>query len=89
VRRFAIVMERELVTNDHKGDWHGCSVPWLLSEMTNHKRALQRQAVKLMAATAPEDGDCPERDDLRARILDDAADVANFAMMIADVCEAL
>ena len=93
VKRFAEVMERELAANDDKGGWSGCSLSWLLSEMTNHKRELQTNAFQLQAnetdTVMGSHGNPAADQALLKRILDDAADVANFAMMIADVCGAL
>ncbi|MHC4501833.1 MAG: hypothetical protein ACYTFI_00895 [Planctomycetota bacterium] len=93
VDSFAAEMERELQANDHKGGWKDCS-PWpLFAEMTNHKRALQRSVGDLLAMETDvamgSHGDLPKQQQLIDRIRDDAADVANFAMMIADVCGAL
>lgn len=79
VRVFAEEMERQLALNDHKGGWKACFLEWLGSEMSTHCSRLIAQAQAKSARTAVG----------KAVILDDAADVANFAMMIADVCGCL
>ena len=68
VRRFAEAMERKLKTNDHKRSWKDCDEQYLSMRLTQERHELRR---------ACQCGDA-------ATILDEAADVANFAMMIAD-----
>lgn len=76
VRAFALLMEQKLRENDYKGGWGECELPWLLGRL--------RQEVDELGAVAqarPPMG--PEQ------VGREAADVGNFAMMIADVCGAL
>jgi NTP pyrophosphatase (non-canonical NTP hydrolase) len=68
VRWFAERMERELRANAYKGGWAGCDAPWLLKRLREETREL---------AEAIRGGDAED-------IAAEAADVANFAMMIAD-----
>jgi hypothetical protein len=77
VRLFAEAMERKLRANEHKGGWENADWNWLYSRMTDEMCELARAA--RVAMTKPY-GHPPA--------LDEAADVANFAMMIADVCGA-
>lgn len=70
---FASAMEERLKANDHKGGWQDCAVPWLIGR-------LRDEVAELGGATAPMHGLSSHG------ILHEAADVANFAMMIADVC---
>lgn len=69
VRWFAEAMEQKLRENDHKGTWEDCDLGYLLTRLTEERRELTR------AIGSPADG---------AEILKEAADIANFAMMIAD-----
>lgn len=70
VQRFAALMERVLRENDHKGGWEEMSLSALLAR-------LQEEVNELVIAAYPPRADKPE-------ISCEAADVANFAMFIAD-----
>ena len=76
VRAFADAMEERLAANDHKPGWIGDSPHALLARLREEATELQ---VVLNSSATPG----------RETILREAADVANFAMMIADVCGAL
>ena len=67
---FACQMEQQLVLNDHKGGWTDCGTEWLLTRLLEEAREL---SVALTSCSPLE------------RVVKEAADVANFAMMIADV----
>lgn len=69
VRRFSEVMERRLRKHDHKGGWKDCDYSYLT-------RRLQEEIDELHVAVQ-----CKSLE----LIPEEAADVANFAMMIADV----
>lgn len=70
VQWFSEQMETKLRENDHKGGWDECSIDWLYSRLQEESRELWRAV---------------DRDDFDAAdIAREAADVANFAMMIAD-----
>lgn len=69
VRAFAIEMERQLQANDHKGGWGDEDRHWLLER-------LREEVAELTAAI---------KERTPSAIVQEAADVANFAMMIADV----
>lgn len=80
VRAFADLMEAKLRANDHKPGWKGEDWWPLLYR-------LREETLELQEELAP-----GSRTDLlawSARVGREAADVANFAMMIADVCGAL
>lgn len=68
VTAFADAMLRELEINAHKGGWEHESVGWLLRRMKQEVRELDRALKK----------GAPMGD-----VISEAADVANFAMMIA------
>jgi NTP pyrophosphatase (non-canonical NTP hydrolase) len=74
VQRFAEAMERKLRDNDHKPGWQH-DIPASLVE-----RAREELDELDDAVLCGEDA---------SFILDEAADVANFAMMIAERCEAI
>ena len=65
---FAQAMEEKLQENDHKGGWHGCTMQYLSMRLTQEREELRK---------AVERGN-PEE------VLREAADVANFCMMIAE-----
>jgi len=71
---FALRMEEKLQRNDHKEHWTSYSAKWLLNRLRQETQELTR---------AIENGEEPEA------IANEAADVANFAMMVADVCGGL
>lgn len=73
VRWFAEQMERKLKLNDHKLGWKSCRMEYLTKRLGDECGELRRAVVK------NED----------ARVIDEAADVANFAMMIADKVRAV
>lgn len=76
VRQFAKAMEECLRANDHKPGWKQDEIRALLDR-------LREEVGELDVATIPEQGRTP------GEIAKEAADVANFAMMIADVCGGL
>src|SRR3990167_1972258 len=69
VRQFAELMEERLKANDHKGGWDTCEPVWLL-------KRLREETDELEAMFGANDFDSFQRE---------AADVGNFAMMIADL----
>lgn len=68
VNWFAEKMELKLRENDHKGGWEHCSPHWLLDR-------LKQEVLELENAISSSDAN---------EITKEAADVANFALMIAD-----
>lgn len=75
VLKFAQMMERKLQANDCKGGWESDNVEWLLSR-------LREELLELDAVALNDDGSA----ETRQKIGQEAADVANYAMMVADVC---
>lgn len=73
VEWFADAMERKLRDNDHKRHWRGMTMQYLSMRLTQERK-------ELYAAIASGDA---------AKVLDEAADVANFAMMVADLARHL
>jgi len=69
IRRFAELMEAQLKRNDWKGGWKNDSSAWLFGRLLEEVWELYQV---LFAG------------ETRERIAREAADVANFAMMLAD-----
>ncbi len=78
VAAFAQAMERKLRENDHKGGWKDEDV-WAL-----FTRLRKDETAELVSAVYSY-----QHDGSPGCVLDEAADVANFCLMIADVCGAL
>ncbi len=68
IKNFAQHMESALVENEHKGGWQGC-------EMSHFIKCLKKQLQDLMLSLADRDNE---------RITKEAADIANFCMMISE-----
>lgn len=86
--RFRQAMVEKLEENAHKGGWSDESPRWLLTRVEEELVEL-RQAVDAWNAATHRgypDDICEAR---RRKVLREAADVANFALMVADVCGAL
>lgn len=72
VEVFAREMEDRLRANDHKGGWKSCTRGYLL-------RRLRTELRELVSALNRRGADYDS-----SEVVSEAADVANFAMMIAD-----
>lgn len=81
VRWFAEQMEVRLKENDHKGGWQNCRNTWLMGRLLEEFVELQKAVDECNRAPA----DDPLLPMARLNVLREAADVANFAMMVADV----
>jgi NTP pyrophosphatase (non-canonical NTP hydrolase) len=86
VDAFADEMERKLNENRHKGDREGWAtmspaeaLTYLIGEVSELSCALN------MLERSPAPPDDPHREVCRCRVIREAADVANYAMMIADI----
>lgn len=84
VQRFAEVMEAKLRENDHKGGWEEDSPSDLFARLMEESNELER-SFEPVAGCVPVVHDAA----LASKVAREAADVANFAMMIADVCGGL
>ncbi|ARF70707.1 hypothetical protein B7C51_24855 (plasmid) [Paenibacillus larvae subsp. pulvifaciens] len=69
VQWFAEQMELKLRENDHKGGWADCLIEHLLRQVPREYRELLKALLW---------------DDLPDEVIREAADIANYAMMIAD-----
>lgn len=73
VAAFAIAMEERLRANEHKGGWSACRPDWLWYRLMEEACELKNEIDKAGVAWNG------------ASVLHEAADVANMAMMVADV----
>lgn len=76
VVEFSLDMEEQLAKNDHKGGWDDLSIPHLMSRLAEEYAELTRVLQQ----------PCSYEEDIKRDaedIIAEAADVANFAMMIA------
>lgn len=80
VLRFAFAMEETLRRHDHKGGWDNCEPTWLM------KRVRQEVTELGDALTCYLLEDVPRRRQAADDVRGEATDVANFAMMLLDVC---
>ena len=81
IQEFALDMNRKMEENDWKGGWDNCDLEHLLMRLTQEKSELSK------AIRKHEDNyysPQPVDIELIQRVIDEAADVGNFAMMIAD-----
>ena len=69
IRRLAKEMEKQLAANAHKGHWRDCNPDFLFGELQTHVDELRK---RYHMGTPP------------GTIWHEAADVANFLMMLAD-----
>ncbi len=72
VQRFAEEMERRLRKNDHKGGWDDCGWDYLRTRLLDELEELNAAWHR------------PQTERAVAQITHEAADLANFAMMVAD-----
>jgi NTP pyrophosphatase (non-canonical NTP hydrolase) len=84
VRQFGKLMERKLAANEHKGGWDDEEPEWLLRRLREETKELAA-LIRDVAAISP----AAVQGEVVAKIGREAADVANFAMMIADRFDAL
>jgi len=85
VAQFATLMEAKLRQRDDRPGWKGQSVDWLLGRLCDEVDEL-RMALLLVDRPEPEQSPRETFERLAlASAADECADVANFAMMIADV----
>jgi hypothetical protein len=85
VDSFADAMEERLRANDHKGGWDNCTPRWLLQCLRSEVEELH-EALEL---PCPRCGNKTRGNHAAREVMREAADIANFAMMIADVRGAL
>jgi NTP pyrophosphatase (non-canonical NTP hydrolase) len=74
VKWFSEQMESKLKENDKKGGWDNCNIYWLIGRLKEETNELLN-AVDLHRDLGAS----------KENIIKESADVANFAMMIADI----
>jgi len=74
---FAQQMEIKLKANDHKGGWQQEDIKWLLQRL--------RQETDELELWIEQFNETPSKT-VAEKVILKSADVANFAMMIADIC---
>lgn len=79
VLAFASMMEWILKNNDDKGGWQNCEPTWLISRLRDEVSELEQALYNNISRGVIN----------KSEIRNETADVANFAMMIADRCGAL
>lgn len=88
IQWFAERMEEKLAANDHKGDWLGANanLGYLMKRLREEVEELQESLTDLLAERYADYRPLTVSKDEAVR---ECADVANFAMMIAERCRAL
>lgn len=81
---FSRRMEKKLRQNDHKGHWRNCTRAYLLRRLRTELKELAAESGNFGRLTKKSMTDAGLQDSARA-LISEAADVANFAMMLADV----
>ena len=80
VWQFALLMEKKLRENDHKGHWSKCNQEYLLTRLDEEVQELH----KCFFFYSPGDMNFFMDGQHEDKIPGEAADVANFAMMLWD-----
>ena len=83
VRVFARAMEQKLRENEHKGGWQDETADWLLERLEEEVKELKAAAVRPLSASDLLDWN-KRHAEYQTKVLREAADVANFAMMVCD-----
>ena len=81
---FSEIMETKLKKNDNKGGWDNCEIDWLISRLKEEVKEIEDAWLIKKNDFGRSAGEgfllCPSSEDIQ----NECADVANFAMMIAD-----
>ena len=85
VLAFAELMEKKLRENDHKGGWENCEPEWLLKRLREEVRELTDAVDEQLAYNMSGARSIEDAPPVFMSIGDEAADVANFALMVADI----
>lgn len=87
VKWFAARMEKKLRLNDHKGGitgWTRCTQGYLIRRMRTELRELALEATAFRRLSRKKASDDADIQAAALLVINEAADVANFAMMLAD-----
>jgi NTP pyrophosphatase (non-canonical NTP hydrolase) len=87
VMALARAMERKLRANDYRPGWRGETRGWLLKRLRQETAELaEALALEWSLRFGGRTEDAADMVAAKAAVLDECADVANFAMMLADKC---
>lgn len=86
VLHFAVEMERKLKANDWKKHWSNFSIEWLFDRLADGEMVELKLAISNLA-NAKEAGNNQRVGRCALNVVEEAVDVANFAMMIADIID--
>ena len=89
VRFFAAEMERKLRDNDFRSGWKECELEWLFGRLREEVDELHDAVTNHLRDCRANYRSVSEGPMFPPDVAGEAADVANFAMMIADVCGTL
>jgi len=78
VKAFSEIMEQKLKENDHKSHWGNLENSWLIGRLKDELKELENAIYKAPS----QDAEWQEKLDIELQR--ECADIANFAMMIAD-----
>jgi NTP pyrophosphatase (non-canonical NTP hydrolase) len=82
VQDFALDMERMLQENDFKGGWQDEDLEDMIDKLAEEKKEL---VIATRNFEANHYSLNPPNEKLRQKVIDEAADVGNIAMMISDI----
>lgn len=80
VQWFSKQMEKKLKLRDYRGGWEDCTFQYLISRLRHETDELLFEHFRHRIDTSTEK---PISEKIKQKIITEAADVANFAMMIA------
>lgn len=85
VQWFAIEMEKKLALNDHKTGWKDCEVDMLISRLEEETQELKDEWWKRKNDFGRSAGEGFMFTSSNEDLIKECADIANFAMMVADL----
>ena len=88
ISRFGNLMLEKLAENRDKAHWDGCDTDWLMERLTEEVTELHDAIEEYIDAASNEKGTVAQVAEAARAVRRECADVANFAMMIADNLEA-
>lgn len=85
VQWFAIEMEKKLALNDHKTGWKDCEVDMLISRLKEETQELEDEWWKRKNDFGRSASEGFMFTSSNEELIKECADIANFAMMVADL----
>ena len=86
VEKFAELMEKKLEKNDYKGGWSGEDIDYLFRRLGGEASEL-KMAIDLLSYCSSKQCSHAMIKECENHVREECADVANFAMMIAETVE--